>query len=219
MATGARINYDLIAPLYDGLAQAFSFGAIRASKLAQLAFIRPGDRVLYLGVDGGEEAARAAARGAIVTCVDLSQRMLDRVQRRLERRNAPAELIVGDALDHQRINHYDVVAGNFFFNLFPATVMPRFLDHAATLVKPGGLLLIADFSMPTGSLPARLFHAIYAKAAMAVFWLGGLVAWHPTYDYSAHFSRLGLVEMHRQNFRLFRGGPIVFCMLGARKAQ
>jgi ubiquinone/menaquinone biosynthesis C-methylase UbiE len=143
--------------------------------------------------------------------------MLDRARRRFARRGLVGEFIEGDVLNHDRPGFYDAVAGNFFFNVFDRESMLRFLEHAVRLVRPGGLLLIADFAPPEGGLPARIFSRAYARLPMIPFWLGRLVAWHPIYDYAAEFDRLGLREVWRRDFRLLEVSPVVFRSIAAAK--
>lgn len=219
-AVGGRDpDYDRAARIYDALARLYSFGQIGRSKRAEMKHIASGESVLFLGAGTGEEAVRAAAQGARVTCIDLAPAMLARVEARLRRRGLDAELIAGDALDHDRFGHYDAVAGNFFFNVFPPERMEVFLAHAARLAKPDGRLMIADVAPPTGSFPARLFNRFYARLGMVPFWLAGLVAWHPTYDYRARVARLGFGAQTVENFPLFPGGPVMFSLLVARREK
>jgi ubiquinone/menaquinone biosynthesis C-methylase UbiE len=218
-STGPSPNYDGVAWLYDAVARLYSFNQIRRSKFATLKYVEPGDRVLFLGAGAGEEAARAAAHGALVTCIDVSQAMLDRTRRRLEKGGARAELIAGDALAHDRFGAYDAVVGNFFFNLFSIDRMPVLLAHAVKLIGPGGRLMIADLAPASGGLAARSFNRFYARLGMVPFWLLGLVAWHPTYDYRGPLSRLGLEEEAVEDFRLFRHGPVMFRTIVARKTE
>jgi demethylmenaquinone methyltransferase/2-methoxy-6-polyprenyl-1,4-benzoquinol methylase len=210
-------NYDRVASVYDAAARIYSAGLIRRAKLAQISVMKAGDRVLYLGAGAGEDAARAAARGAAVTCIDTSPAMLDRARRRFKRRGVAGEFIEGDVMLHDRLAFYDAVAGNFFFNVFERESMLRFLEHAVRLIRPGGLLLIADFAPPEGALPARMFSRVYARLPMIPFWLARLVAWHPIYDYAAEFGRLGLSEVWRRDFRLLNVSPVVFRSVAAAK--
>ena len=55
-----RTNYSSVARLYDALGYLYSGGQISAAKAAQIRYISAGDRVLYAGVGGGEDALLAA---------------------------------------------------------------------------------------------------------------------------------------------------------------
>ena len=209
-------SYDLAAAWYDRGAHLYSGGAIAASKAAQLDAIAAGDRVLYLGVGTGAEAAAACERGAVVTAVDTSAKMLDRLRERPH--GAGAELILGDALAHRRPNFYDAVAANYFLNLFPPDAMRAALRHAVALTKPGGRLLIADLAPPRGGVLNRAVNGLYSKAAMSAFRALRLCAWHPNYDYAAECRALGLTIEREAFWRPFGLGPELFTTVVARKA-
>ncbi len=203
-------NYDRAAWFYEASAQLFSGGKIRSSKKYGVSQMQPGDRVAFLGVGTGDEALLAARKGVRVTCIDISAAMLERLQRRLERENLQAEIIVQDAFEHRRTAHYDAVAANYFLNVFREPEMVRMMQHAASLVRPGGKFMIADVALPQGNIISRAFNWCYLRTAMATFWTLGLVPWHRNYDYAAHFGSAGLAVDHTRYFRFLDYGPIVF---------
>ena len=168
------------------------------------------DGITREGVGTGEEAVLAAARGAQVTCVDISRQMLDRLARRLAKQNLSAEILCQNAFDHVRVGHYDACSANYFLNVFRQDDMLKMLSHSAGLVRKGGKLMIADVALPQGGPFARAFNLAYLKTAMATFWTLGLVPWHPNYDYAIYFQEAGLTLDHVRHFPIFRGGPIVF---------
>ncbi len=212
MATPARPlrSYDLVAGLYDLGAHLYSGGAIAASKRALPGRLEPGQRALFLGVGTGADAVCACERGAIVTAVDRSPRMLRRLHARLGRRGLEAELICGDALAHDRPASYDAVAAHYFLNLFPPEAMRAALRRAASLVRPGGLLAIADLAPPRGGGGNRALNHLYSKPAMAAFRALRLCAWHPNYDYAAECRALGLTVEAVLPHRIARRGPALF---------
>ena len=210
-------NYDRAAWFYETSAKIYSTNQIRASKRYQLRHIGTGDKVLYLGVGTGEDALMAARSGAVVTCIDISQGMLDRVQRRCESENLSIELICADAFEHDRPGYYDVVAANYFLNVFRRDDMLKMLHHSAKLVKPGGHYLIADVARSQGSWPAQLFNIVYLNMAMVSFWMMGLVPLHENYDYPQSFADAGLQHQHTEFFRFAKIGPILFQSIVARR--
>jgi ubiquinone/menaquinone biosynthesis C-methylase UbiE len=210
-------NYDRAAWFYELSAAIFSAGKIRASKKYGVAQLAAGDRVLFLGVGSGEDAVMAASKGARVTCIDLSQKMLDMLDRKLRERGLSAEIVRDNAFDHNRLEHYDAVVANYFLNIFLLKDMRRMLKHAAGLVKPGGKFLIADVAQAQGNPIARLFNIVYLKMAMFSFWLLGLVPLHRNYDYTQTFPEAQLKLDHVRYFRFLRYGPVLFQTLVATK--
>ena len=203
-------GFDRAAWFYDPLARLYSLGQIEAAKASQLEVMNPGDRVLYVGVGGGQDAAKAARKGVELTCVDLSSRMLDRARSRVERIGHTGAFIREDVLDHNHPGHYDVVAANFFLNCFERASMRRMLRHLAGLVRPGGRLLIADVAVPEGNAVQRAIHRAYNGVGIALYWALGLVPLHPIYDYTRYFDEAGLRLGSVRDFRVVPFGPVSF---------
>lgn len=213
----ATAGFNRAARFYESVSDFYSTGQIAATKAAQMPYMQPGRRVLYLGVGAGEDALLAARRGVRLTCIDLAPRMIKRVRRRLVAEGLTAELICGNAFDHDRSTWYDVVACNYFLNCFREAEMVRMLEHAARLLKPDGHLLIADVSQPQGGVVARLFNRAYLKMGMISCWLMGMIPLHSNYDYTRYFARSGLRLADRQLFRWARFGPVLFQNLVAQR--
>jgi demethylmenaquinone methyltransferase/2-methoxy-6-polyprenyl-1,4-benzoquinol methylase len=213
----AKNRYNHTAWFYEPLAAVYSFGKIRASKLHELQYLHAGQRVLYAGVGGGEDAVRAAEIGAQITCIDLAAAMLQRVERKLKDAEVSGELICGDLLQHGRSGYYDVVCANYFLNVFTTEVMQTMLDHLIGLLKPGGLLLVADFAVPQGNPLLRATHTLYYRIANVFYWVISNSDLHSIYDYSATLPRHGLNVREVARHRLFPGGPRYFQTVIAQK--
>lgn len=203
-------GFDRTAWFYEPLARLYSLGRIEAAKASQQEFLNPGDRVLYVGVGAGEDAVLAASRDVELTCIDLSDRMLRRARSKVDRAGRSAEFIRGDVFDHGRTGYYDVVAANFFLNCFERGSMRRMLRHLASLVRPGGRLLIADVAVPSGPLVHRAIHRAYNGVGIALYWAMGLVPLHPIYDYRRYFDEAGLRCQSVKDFRVLPFGPVSF---------
>ena len=145
-------SYDRLAWLYDAAAHAYSGGQIHALKAAQIGELQPGHRILYAGVGAGEDAVLAAKHDVMLTVLDASQLMLERAATKFRAAGVQdlIEIICADVLKHERPAYYDVVVANFFLNIFSEAAMQVVLAHLVTLIKPGGKLLIGDFSYPRG---------------------------------------------------------------------
>jgi ubiquinone/menaquinone biosynthesis C-methylase UbiE len=199
------------------LARLYSLGKIEAAKEAQLSFMNPGDRVLYVGVGAGEDAVQAARRGVRLTCIDLSEGMLRRARSKVEAEGLSAEFVRGDVFEHDRPGHYDVVAANFFLNCFERGPMRRMLRHLSGLVRPGGRLLIADVAVPSGNVVQRTIHRAYNGVGIALYWAMGLVPLHPIYDYRRYFDEAGLRCRSVLDFRVIPFGPVSFQAIEAER--
>ena len=199
--------------MYETLATCYSVGQIAAAKRAQLAEMRPGDRVLYVGVGAGEDAAQAARLGVELTCIDLSSAMLARLEARLGDRRA--EIICGNAFDHDRAGYYDVVTANFLLNCLGEPAMQEMLAHLSSLLRPGGKLLIADLALPQGTFLARMAQRAYGRFANVAFRMLGLAPLHPIYNYRRLLTGCRLRYVGSISFRLLGFGPVAYETLTA----
>jgi ubiquinone/menaquinone biosynthesis C-methylase UbiE len=206
-------SYTAVASIYETLAACYSAGRIAAAKRAQLAEMRPGDQVLYVGVGAGEDAAQAARLGVRLTCIDLSSAMLARLEAKLGDRHA--EIICGNAFDHHRTGYYDVVTANFLLNCLSEPVMNQMLAHLSTLLRPGGKLLIADLALPQGIFLARMAQRAYGRFANLAFRMLGLAPLHAIYDYRRALADCHLRCVRSVSFRLFGFGPVAYETLTA----
>lgn len=214
---GAKRGFGRSAANYERLSNLFSAGLIISAKKSQLKWLKPGSRVLYLGVGAGEDAAMAARQGVNLTCLDISPRMLGEVKKKVGEQQPPVEYICGSALEHRPETLYDGVVCNFFLNCFEQPQCIEMITHAASLIRPGGLLLIADVAAPRGNWCHRGLTTAYLKSGMVFFWLSGMVKLHGIYDYRNYFSGAGLRLIESTPFRMGKFGPVVYESLVAEK--
>jgi len=127
---------------------------------------KSGERVLDMCAAPGGKALQMAAAGAQVTALDISRVRMDRVRQNLSRTGLVAEIVVADALKFHA-DPFDAILldapcsatgtirrhpdlpyakdGSGFPALFK--VQSAMLDHALTLLKPGGRLVFCTCSM------------------------------------------------------------------------
>lgn len=126
---------------------------------------RAGETVLDLCAAPGGKTLQLAAAAATVTALDISESRLERVRENLGRTGLKANVIAGDALEHQ--GQYDAVLldapcsatgtirrhpdlpfakdGSEFAGLI--ALQTQMLAHAWTLLKPGGRLVYCTCSL------------------------------------------------------------------------
>jgi ubiquinone/menaquinone biosynthesis C-methylase UbiE len=201
--------YGRTAWFYESAAHIFSGGQIRASKQWQIQWLKPGERVLYVGAGNGEDVIMASKSGVQVTVVELSNEMLLRLQAQLQKLKLldNVTLICGDAYDHQPEEAYDALAANYFLNVFSEETMQKMLAHLSTLIKPDGTLLIADFAPPVANPISRLLQRLYYFSAVTTFHLIAKNPFHPLYDYADYLEILGLKLNVNEEFPVFGFGP------------
>jgi ubiquinone/menaquinone biosynthesis C-methylase UbiE len=201
-----RYSYDRYAWCYESIARVFSLGAIPRVKASQVAALGPVERVLYVGVGAGEDALLAARRGVDLTCLDLSQPMLRRLTARLDGAGLKARLVCEDVLEHMTDAPYDVVVANFVLNVFSQDTLVVVMRHLASLLVPGGRLLIADFTPPGRSPMRRLLYGAYYFPINWIAWALGLCALHPIYDYAHYVEAAGLRLVARSSWPIWPKG-------------
>ena len=138
-----------------------------AAMPARLLAAGPGERVADLCAAPGGKTLQMAAAGAEVTALDISQGRMDRVAENLGRCGLAANLVVADALDWQPAVLLDAVlldapcsatgtirrhpdlphakGGYGLRELF--ALQAQMLDHALTLLRPGGRLVFCTCSL------------------------------------------------------------------------
>ncbi len=223
----ARSRYGRIAPLYDLLGSAWSFGAIAAAARAHLHRVHEGDRVLVAGAGTGASALAAARRGAHVTVVDLDATMLAAARRRFERAGIEAQLIHGNVLEHQ-VEHqaghraeqgYDVVCAPFFLDVFEPARAVHVAHHLRELLRPDGCLLVADFAGPQGGALRRATQHAYHAVPLAAFRIIARTDARPLVDMGQVVEAAGFDVVERVPVRIGGVGPAFFEAIAAVPAQ
>ena len=212
-------NYDKVALFYQTLANLGSDGQVRASKISQISEISTNDKVLYVGVGSGEDATLAAQITKNITCIDISEKMLNNTKNSFQKAEVTGEFINKNILEHNLKEHYDIVTVNYFLNLFKEPLMKKVFKHIVSLVKPGGKILIADYAPPQGNSFLKFFHIINFWFAIVFFWLLNLTPLHPIFDYTTYFDELGLELKEVKYFRIFKVGPYSYQSIVAIKKQ
>jgi demethylmenaquinone methyltransferase/2-methoxy-6-polyprenyl-1,4-benzoquinol methylase len=151
--------FDGVAEKYDRTNTLLSFGQDkfwRRSTRAALR-LRPGEKVLDLGAGTGVSTEELSRAGAYVVGVDISLGMLA-----VGRRTRPkVSLVAGDALALPFADHtFDAVTTSFVIRNVANT--PGALRELARVTRPGGRMVICEFSHPTNGP----FRDVYLKYVM-----------------------------------------------------
>lgn len=200
-------NYKSVSWFYDWLSLVYSAGKISVAKNSQITELQENNKVLYVGAGSGNEAAIAVQYGCSITCIDIAPTMIERAQKMFYKKKLTAEFICEDIIMHNRLSYYDVITANFFLNIFSEDMVKTLLKHLATLIKPGGKLLIADFALPQGNTVSKISQKIYFRIANRFFSKLGLAPIHPIYDYAKYFNQCGLRLVKTTYFPITRWGP------------
>jgi phosphatidylethanolamine/phosphatidyl-N-methylethanolamine N-methyltransferase len=147
-----RIRYSGLAPIYNLIARWTQ--PMRRRSLAQLN-LQPGERVLLAGAGTGLDLDYMAP-GPVITAVDLTPAMLEKLRRRAARLGlaVDARVMDGQALEFAD-GSFDAVILHFIVAVIPDPV--RCLRETVRVLRPGGRAVILDkFAPDQGPLPWRL---------------------------------------------------------------
>ena len=141
--------FDEVSPKYDLLNDVLSAGNSRLWRIATTRAIGPrkGMRILDLAAGTGTSSAALAAHGAHVTAADFSEGMLAEGRRR----NAGNDLIDFVWADATQLPFEDdsFDAATISYGLRNVSDPKQALAEMARVVKPGGRVVIAEFSRPS----------------------------------------------------------------------
>jgi ubiquinone/menaquinone biosynthesis C-methylase UbiE len=119
-------------------------------RTADLARIQPGEKVLDVGCGTGKlalETARRVGREGSVAGIDPGTEQIARARSKAARRKLPIDFQIGVieqlAFPDQT---FDVVLSTLMMHHLPAPLKRRGLAEIARVLKPGGRLVIADFT-------------------------------------------------------------------------
>ena len=210
-----------VAAMFDGVAQRYdltntvlSFGQDRGWRRATRTALalRPGERVLDVGAGTGVSTEELARSGAYAVGADLSIGMLQ-----AGRRARPAvPLLAGDALKLPFPDGaFDAVT--ISFALRNVTDVDGALGELARVTRPGGRLVVCEFSHPTnaafrtayltylmGSLPA-VARSVSSNPEAYVYLAESIRAWP---DQPALAARLQANGWGRVAWRNLTGGVV-----------
>lgn len=136
--------------------------------------IEPGWRVLDMGTGTGALTLRAAARGAEVVALDVNPAMLAVARQKagaagLTNRVIWREMGVAE-MDTLPDDDFDAVCSGMCFSELTPEERRYALHQARRLLRPGGLLLLADEVRPRG-LVQRLLIAALRAPLVVLTWL------------------------------------------------
>jgi ubiquinone/menaquinone biosynthesis C-methylase UbiE len=159
---------------YDRGIWLLTLGQVERAYDRLAARIEPGWRVLDLGTGTGPLALRAAARGAEVVALDVDAGMLAIARQKAEaaglaERITWREMGVAE-LDPLPAGAFDAICAGLCFSELTPDERRYTLVQARRLLRPGGLLLLADEVRPPRPCQ-RLLHEAFRAPLAVLTWL------------------------------------------------
>jgi demethylmenaquinone methyltransferase/2-methoxy-6-polyprenyl-1,4-benzoquinol methylase len=157
--------------------------------------IAHGQRVLDLGCGTGALALRAARNGAQVKGIDSNARMLEIAAQRARQTGLSQNVELAETgvaeLHREEPESYDAVLSGLCFSELSDDELVYTLRQVGRLLKPEGLLLIADEVRPP-SLPARVLHGLVRAPLVVLTYLITQQTTHPVAHLSERLTDSGL---------------------------
>ena len=156
------VMFDAVAARYDRTNDVLSLGQDRAWRRATIKAVdaQPGQTVLDLAAGTGTSSEPMADAGVRVVACDLSVGMLEVGKRR----RPDLAFVAGDAL-HLPFADESFDAVTMSFGLRNVTDVESALDELYRVTKPGGRLVVCEFSRPTFA-PFRTIYTNYLMRAL-----------------------------------------------------
>jgi ubiquinone/menaquinone biosynthesis methyltransferase len=164
--------FATIADRYDLITKLLSFGRDPSwkARLLNLADVAPASRVLDLACGTGDIAFGAAARGATVTGLDITPRMIELARARPEAATRGVRWVVGDmtALPLATAS-FDLVTTGYGLRNVPD--LPRALAEMHRVLRSDGCLCALDFDRPDAAWLRAIYLAYLTVVGSALGWL------------------------------------------------
>jgi cyclopropane fatty-acyl-phospholipid synthase-like methyltransferase len=137
---------------YDRGIKILTLGSLDPSYDRIASQLKKGDRVLDIGCGTGALTLRAALKGAKVKAIDINPEMQDILKKRavelkLEKQIEVVEMGVAE-LDSEKSQSYDAVMSGLCLSELSANEIRYTLREAKRILKPSGLLLLAEEVVP-----------------------------------------------------------------------
>jgi ubiquinone/menaquinone biosynthesis C-methylase UbiE len=202
---------------YDTGIRLLTFGSVDKAYDQLISHVREKQSILDIGCGTGALTLRAAKKGAEVKGIDVNAQMLEIAHKRiaeaeLEQNVELCEAGVAELAD-EGAESYDAVMSGLCFSELTEDELIYCLKEVKRILKPGGLLLVADEVMPK-SISKKILHRLIRFPIVIITYLLTQTTTHSRRNLPERIKEAGfLIESVRLN------NIENFIELTARKAE
>ena len=165
--------------------------------------IKKGQRILDLGCGTGALTLRAAQKGAKVKGIDINPQMLEIAHKQIIKKNLLKNVNLSEMgvaeLGNEKLKSYDVVMSGLCFSELTESELIFTLKEVKRILKPGGLLLVADEVRPK-NVPKRILNGILRFPLLIITYLITQTTIHAVDNLTEKIKESGLlIESTRLN--------------------
>lgn len=179
---------------YDKHMDMVNKGCVRAVKEAVVSHISAGSYVLEIGCGTGELAAMLIARGATVTGFDVSPAMVGMARDRIRAEDLKDKLTIKqmgvDGMDGLPTSAFDAVVSTLVFSELSDDERRFALKQSERVLKPGGVLVIADEVVPRTAV-RKVLQALARIPMLTATYLVSRTSTHPIADLPSELKAAG----------------------------
>ena len=168
-----------------------------------ISHIKKGQRILDLGCGTGALTLRAAQKGAKVKGIDINPQMLGIAQKQAIKKNLLKNINLSEMglaeLGNEKSDIYDVVMSGLCFSELTESELIFTLKEVNRILKPNGLLLVADEVKPK-NVPKRILNGILRFPLVIITYLITQTTIHAIDNLTEKIKESGLlIESARLN--------------------
>jgi ubiquinone/menaquinone biosynthesis C-methylase UbiE len=198
---------------YDRLITEASRGKIRSAKKTIAAELSSAKHILEIGCGTGELACMLARQGAMVHGFDLNPKMIIFARQRSEEQNLENKISFLNmgvhAMDGLPADEYDGVVATLVFSELSDDERQFALRHAKRILKPDGIIAIADEAIPRNPLQ-KMSHLLFRIPMLLATYLITRTTTRPLRNPKGELTAAGFVvekeiRSHGDSFTIVTG--------------
>jgi ubiquinone/menaquinone biosynthesis C-methylase UbiE len=194
-------DHDRLAGIYDQFTDLISLYQTARSKEYLQEKIDKNKTVLEIGCGNGKLTISCSKKCSSAVGLDISKNMIENAKKNASRENIKnVKFFQEDFFSFQPNEKFDYVILSYFLNVFPnEAAAEKVLKRASTLVKPGGLILIADELEPKNTILSIIINTLRIPVFNFFYITTGL-KYHRIHDLNKIMRHSGIQPIEEKRF-------------------